>query len=110
MRYRADMTSGMAAGLSKSGRMTLRHRTHASTTIAAEKWSRLPIFSSKSLSGEKGEGLIRTPRVLLGCMKLLTHHPTSLRVAMMMVSTSSMATCSRTHSKGTSSAKSGVQR
>ena len=54
MRYLADMISGMAVGLSKSGRMTLRHLTHASTTMAAEKWTRLVTPSSKPLGREKG--------------------------------------------------------
>ena len=84
--YRADMTSGMAAGLSKSGRMTLRHRTQASTTMAAEKCIRLSTFSSKSLKGEELEACTE------GCLpRSLAYHPTSRRVAMMIVSTSSIA-------------------
>ena len=53
MRYRADMTSGMEAGQLKSGRMTLRHLTHASTTMAAEKLIRLTTLSSNPLQEGK---------------------------------------------------------
>lgn len=87
MRYLADITSGMADGLLKSGRMTLRHRTHASTIMAAEKCTRLTTPSSKSLQGRDGEGS-QPPRLMEGGR---THHPTSLRAATMILSTSSMA-------------------
>ena len=53
MRYRADMTSGMEVGQLKSGRMTLRHLTHASTTMAAEKLIRLTTLSSNPLQEGK---------------------------------------------------------
>jgi hypothetical protein len=87
MRYRADMTSGMEVGQLKSGRMTLRHLTHASTTMAAEKLIRLTTLSSNPLQ----EGKVGVAGEVCRAVWAPTHQPTSINVAIIIVSTSSMA-------------------